>query len=73
MKELPPKRTGVLSVFNVNEPNPKMKELRNDGKMGIVFNNKMYFPDNFLEIVQNNRLRCLEDSQTTALIEIIPE
>ena len=73
MKELPPKRAGVLSIFNVNEPVPKMKEIRNDGKMGIAFNNKFIFPDNFLQIIQNNRLRCLEDSQTPALIEIIPE
>ena len=73
VKELPPKRSGVLSVFNVNEPTPKMKEIRNDGKMGIVFNNKITFPDNFLEIIQNNRLRCLEDSEVPPLIEIIPE
>ena len=50
-----------------------MKEIRNDGRMGIVFNNAITFPDNFLEIIQNNRLRCLEDSETPALIEIIPE
>ena len=41
--------------------------------MGIAFNNKFIFPDNFLQIIQNNRLRCLEDLQTPALIEIIPE
>ena len=73
MKELPPKRSGVLSIFNVNEPTPKMTEIRNDGKMGIAFNNKITFPDDFQEIIQNNGLRCLEDTATPALIEIIPE
>ena len=50
-----------------------MKEIRNDGRMGIAFNNKILFPVNFLEMIENNRLRCLEDSETSALIEIIPK
>ena len=41
--------------------------------MGIAFNNKILFPVNFLEMIENNRLRCLEDSETSALIEIIPK
>ena len=57
-------------MFNVHEPAPKVKNIRNDGKMGIAFNNKMILPDDFLEIVADNKLRYLEDNELP-LIEII--
>ena len=49
-----------------------MKEIRNDGKIGIVFNNRMLLPDDFLDVVQASRLRALEDEDAPAsLIEIL--
>ena len=73
-KEIPPKSDNLLgSFFNVNEPTPKMKEIRNDGKMGISFNNKMLLPDDFLETVNANKRRRLEGKNETAIISIISE
>lgn len=67
-----PKKEGLASFFNVNEPTPKTKEIRSDGKVGIAFNNRMLLPDDFLSIVQQSRLRALEDEDAPPpLIEII--
>lgn len=50
-----------------------MKDIRNDGKMDITFNNKMILPPNFDEIVKQDRLRLLTetDSDRPPLIEIL--
>ena len=70
---IPPRKVGLGSLFNVNEPIPKLKHVRNDGKMGIAFNNRMILPDDFLELVETSKLRALEETSTTPLIEIISE
>ena len=44
--------------------------MRNDGKLGIAFNNKMLLPDDFLEIIAENKRRYLEGSEQSPLIEI---
>ena len=68
-KPLPPKREGFGAIFNVKEPAPKMKKIRNNGSMGIAFNNNMLFPENFLDIVTESKLRNLEGDEAP-LIEI---
>ena len=57
MKPLPEKREGLASFFNVNEPTPRFRKMRNDGKLGLSFNNKMLLPDDFLEVITENRRR----------------
>ena len=70
-RPIPPVSTGLMSVFNVQEPAPKIKNVRNDGKMGIAFNNRMVLPDDFLEIVSASKRRDLTDD--LPLIEILSE
>ena len=41
--------------------------------MGIAFNNRMILPSDFLDILQESRLRALEDEESLPLIEIISE
>ena len=48
-----------------------MKGMRNDGKMGIAFNNRMIMPDDFLDIVNASKLRHLEDNDVPAMIKVI--
>ena len=68
-KSLPPKRGGLASFFNVKEPSPKFKNVANNGKIGMAFNNPMLLPDNFLDLVKESRLRQL-DGDGLAIIEI---
>ena len=57
-KALPEIKEGFIgAILNVNKPAPKMKDIRNDGKMRIGFNNKMIFPSNFAETVNSDRRR----------------
>ena len=71
-RPIPPVSTGLMSVFNVHKPAPKIKNVRNDGKMGIAFNNRMVLPDDFLEIVAASKRRDLNDDNLP-LIEILSE
>lgn len=71
--KIPPRREGLGSIFNVNEPTPKVQHVRNDGKLGIAFNNKMLLPADFMDIVIKSKLRALEDKDGPALIEILSE
>ena len=42
--------------------------------MGIAFNNRMLLPSDFIDILQENRLRALEDKDAfLPMIEIISE
>ena len=41
--------------------------------MGLAFNNRMLLPNDFLAIIEENKLRALEDDDTLPLIEIISE
>jgi len=52
-----------------------MKNIRNDGKMGIAFNNKMILPSNFDEIINTDKLRQLKKQSLLQLplIEILSE
>ena len=50
-KPIPKQRGGLASFFNVNKPMPKIKQIRNNGIISIVFNNRMIFPENFLDLV----------------------
>ena len=51
-KELPPMRTGLASVFNVQELRVRLKEIKNNSKMSINFNNKMIMPINFDQVFE---------------------
>ena len=51
-KELPPMRTGIASVFNVQELRVRLKEIKNNSKMSINFNNRMFIPTNFQQVFE---------------------
>ena len=68
-KKLPPRREGLGAIFNVNEPAPKVKNIRNDGSLGIAFNNNMRLPDDFMDRVTASKLRSLQ-SDEPAVIDI---
>ena len=45
-------RTGLGSVFNVQKPTVRVKDISNDSKMNLNFNNKMLLPEDFTEKVK---------------------
>ena len=63
-------RTGLASVFNVQKPTVRVKNVSNDSKMDLNFNNKMLLPENFKEKVKQNRLLSSTDQDSKPLIEI---
>ena len=54
LKELPPKRQGIASILNVQEPAVRLKSIANDSSMRTHFNNKMIFPPNIKDVVADN-------------------
>ena len=71
LKQLPPKRQGLASIFNVQAPAVRLKSISNDSKMGMNFNNKMILPDDFKGMLAKSR-RNLEEGNKP-LIEIRSE
>ena len=48
-KQLPPVRTGIASILNVKEPAVRLRDIGNNGKLKMNFNNGMIFPDDIKE------------------------
>ena len=63
-------RTGLASVFNVQKPTVRIKNVSNDSKMNLNFNNKMLLPEDFKEKVKQSRLLSSTDQEAKPLIKI---
>ena len=69
LKELPTKRSGIASIFNVHEPRVRLNGITNSSKMRINFNNNMVLPPNFKEIISENRRNLQVDEEPMVQIE----
>ena len=69
LKELPPKRSGIASIFNVHEPRVRLKGITNSSKMRINFNNNMVLPPNFKEIISENSRNLQVNEEPMVQIE----
>ena len=69
LKELPPKRSGIASIFNVHEPRVRLKGITNSSKMRINFNNNMVLPPNFKEVISENSRNLQVNEEPMVQIE----